>query len=212
VTSLDPPGTDDLVWYAAFGSNLSPVRLGHYLRGGRPSGARRHYEGGRDTSPPRDQRVLTLPGRLRFAGRSTVWGGGLAFYVPGTAGQVHARAYLLGFGQFSDLVAQEARQPVGADLVLADDGPTLHGLSRVYDAVLDVGRLDGHRVLTLTTTGEPAATPPSAAYLRTMLSGLADGFAMTPEQRVEYLLAADGVSPPWTAADLRALLNGGGPR
>ena len=33
-------------------------------------------------------------------------------------GVVHARAYLLRLEQLGDLVAQEARQPVGADLVL----------------------------------------------------------------------------------------------
>ena len=55
-------------------------------------------------------------------------------------GAVHARAYLLRLEQLGDLVAQEARQPVGTDLVLEPDGrPTRHGLSRTYDVLLDVG-------------------------------------------------------------------------
>ena len=60
-------GTDDPVWYVAYGSNLSRERFRAYLEGGRPVGSRRHYAGGRDTSPPRESRVLRLrrPPRLR---------------------------------------------------------------------------------------------------------------------------------------------------
>jgi hypothetical protein len=47
-----------------------------------------------------------------------VWGGGIAFYDPAADGELAARAYLLTFGQLSDVVAQEARQPVGSDLAL----------------------------------------------------------------------------------------------
>ena len=147
---------DPLVWYAAYGSNLSTARLGHYLAGGVPRGTTREYEGCRDPTPPREERVLTLPGCVRFAGESSVWGGGTAFYTPGDTGLVHARAYLLSLEQLGDLVAQETRHPVGRPLVLAEAGPTRHGMSYVYDVVLDLGELDGHRLLTLSSS-----TPPS---------------------------------------------------
>lgn len=196
---------DPYVWYAAFGSNLSIARMTCYLAGGRPAGARRHYEGCRDPSPPVGMRTTTLDGRLSFAGESRVWGGGMAFFTPGE-GLVHARAYLIRQQQLGDVVAQESRHPVGVDLVLADDGPTRHGLSQVYDVVLDLGRLDGHRVLTLTTSHVHPANAPSAAYLRTMLDGLGDGFGLSAEARVAYLGAAGGVAPTWTAAALGQLV------
>lgn len=200
-------GADDpLVWYAAFGSNVSTARLACYLRGGRPRGAARDYEGCRDPTPPREQRPLTIPGRLRFAGESRVWGGGTAFYTPGDGGAVHARAYLLRLEQLGDLVAQETRHPVGLSLVLADSGPTRHGWSRVYDVLLDLGELDGHRILTLSSSADPPANPPAEAYVRTMLEGLADGFALDGEARVAYLAGLAGMSPIWTAQRLRALL------
>lgn len=187
------------VWYAAYGSNLSPARLACYLSGGRPPGALRHYDGCRDPSPPREHRPVELRGRLSFAGESGVWGGGMAFFTPGADGVVHARAYLLRLEQLGDLVAQEARRPTGVDLVLADDrSPIRHGLSRVYDVLLDVGDLDGHRLLTLTGTTVPPVNAPSAAYVRTMLEGLADGFGLDAGARVAYLAAAEGVSPPWS--------------
>jgi hypothetical protein len=78
-------------------------------------------------------------------------------------------------------------------------------LSRVYDVVLDLGDLDGHRLLTLTSTRTLPASPPSAAYLRTMLEGLADGFGLDAATRVAYLAAASGVSPAWTVDELARL-------
>lgn len=194
------------VWYAAFGSNLSTARMDCYLSGGRPAGATRDYEGCRDPSPPRDRRTLALRGSLAFGGRSGVWGGGMAFFRPGGRATVHARAYLLRLGQLGDVVAQEARRPVGVDLELAGPGRrTLHGLSQVYDVLVDLGELDGHRVLTLTSTRVHRANPPSAAYARTMLEGLADGFGLDVEARVAYVAAAAGVAPAWTRARLRGL-------
>ena len=194
------------VWYAAYGTNLSPARLGCYVSGGRPLGAARHYDGCRDPSPPRAVRPVGLPGRLSFAGESGVWGGGMAFFVPSGDGVVHARAYLMRLEQLGDLVAQEVRRPIGADLVLATDGkPTRHGLSRTYDVLLDLGEIDGHRLLTLTGTRLPRPAAPSAAYVRTMLEGLGDGFGLDADDRVIYLATAGGVAPHWTVDALRRM-------
>ncbi|WP_206063290.1 hypothetical protein [Nocardioides sp. HDW12B] len=72
-----------LVWYAAYGSNLHVPRLTCYLAGGTPPGSRRTYLGARDPSPPRATASVWLPGRLRFAGDSPVWGGGVAVLETG---------------------------------------------------------------------------------------------------------------------------------
>jgi hypothetical protein len=199
--------TEEPVWYVAYASNLSRRRFQAYLQGGRPDGSRREYTGCRDASPPRDSRAMRLPGALWFAGSSTVWGGGLAFYDPSAQGVVLARAYLLSFGQFSDVVAQEARLEGGADL-LRDDGGRLVALSSVYDKILELTPHDGVPVMTMTartgSTGPPVA--PSAAYLTTIFAGLADGFGLDPEGQVDYLLHARGVAPTWNRAELLALI------
>ncbi|PKH37219.1 hypothetical protein SAMN05192575_101154 [Nocardioides alpinus] len=197
---------DTLVWYAAFGSNLSSARLACYVRGGVPRGTAREYEGCRDPTPPREHRAITLPGRVRFAGESSVWGGGTAFYAPGTHGAVHARAYLVRLEQLIDIVAQETRHPVGLPLVLAETGPTFHGLSQVYDVVLDLGTLDGHRLLTLSSSRDHRVNPPSEAYVRTFLVGLAEGFDLDATSRISYLAQLDGMSPAWTEDRLHGLL------
>ena len=197
---------DPLVWYAAFGTNLAPERLEYYLRGGRPPGASRVQEGCRDPTPPLEARAVSIAGRLRFAGESSMWGGGMAFFRPGDEGVVHARAYLMRLEQLGDLVAQETRHPVGRPLVLAAHGPTRHGLSQVYDVVLDLGDLDGHRMLTLSSTHDHPVRPPSEAYVRTMLDGLATGFGLDPEARIRYLAGLEGMAPGWTPDTLRALV------
>lgn len=193
------PTTDDPVWYVAYASNMSSRRLRCYLEGGRPPGARRTYGGCRDPSPPAATVTLTLPGTLAFAGRSSVWGGAMAFYDERGDGEVVARGFRLTFGQLSDLVSQEARRPVGTDLVPPDrDGHPYRTRSGVYESVVRVGDRDGVAMLSLTSRQGLVPGPPSAAYLRTILVGLQEALDWSPAQLAAYLLRARGVAPTWT--------------
>ena len=201
-------GADDLVWYVAYGSNLSAARFGCYLSGGRPPGARRTYLGCRDQSPPRRDVGVHLAGGLVFAGRSTVWGGGVAFYDPHADGELAARAYLLTFGQLSDVVAQEAKRPVGSLALGSGVDQRWAVPSRVYETLLQVDDRDGLPMFTITSLQNLEPTPPSAAYLRTMFEGLGEAFAWTASQRARYLLRAAGVTPAWSAGRLLELCHG----
>jgi hypothetical protein len=201
--------SDDLVWYVAYGSNMHAARFGCYISGGRPSGANRTYLGCRDPSPPQRDIGIHLSGGLTFAGASRVWGGGVAFYNPHADGEIAARAYLLTFGQFSDVVAQETRRPVGNDLTLGDGaGRRWMTPSHVYETLLHVDDRDGVPMMTLTSLQNPEPTTPSAPYLRTMLDGLGEVFGWSHDERVRYLLRAAGVTPAWTEAELLALCDG----
>jgi len=133
----------------------------------------------------------------------------MAFYNPHAAGELAARAYLLTFGQLSDVVAQEARRPVGNDLVLegAVDGRWA-APSHVYETLLHLGEREGLPIFTITSLQNVEPTPPSAAYLRTMLDGLGETFNWTADERARYLLRAPGVTPAWTASRLVQLCNG----
>ncbi len=195
--------TDDPVWYVAYGSNMSAARFGCYVSGGRPPGARRTYLGCRDQSPPRRDVGIRLAGGLSFAGESTVWGGGIAFYDPRAANELAGRAYLLTFGQLSDVVAQETRRPVESDLVLEDGVDRRWRVSSyVYETLLHVDDRDGVPMFTITSLQDLEHTPPSAPYLRTMLDGLEETFGWTADERAAYLLRAPGVSPAWNAGEL----------
>jgi hypothetical protein len=201
--------TNDPVWYVAYGSNMSAARFGCYISGGRPRGARRTYLGCRDQSLPRRDIGIHLAGGLTFAGESTVWGGGMAFYHPHVDGELAARAYLLTFGQLSDVVAQEARRPVGIDMSL-DGGVERRWPigSHTYETLLHLDDRDGLPMFTITSLQSLEPTPPSAPYLRTLLDGLGEAFGWTADQRVCYLLHAPGVTPAWTESRLVELCDG----
>ncbi|CAN5229307.1 hypothetical protein BH11ACT6_BH11ACT6_57740 [soil metagenome] len=197
---------EDPVWYVAYGSNMSAARFTCYLSGGRPRGGRRTYTGARNQSPPRRDSAIRLPGGLVFAGESTVWGGGIAFYDTHAEGELAARAYLLTFGQLSDVVAQEGRRPVGTDLTLDHPAGRRWVLpSQAYETLLHVGERDAVPMLTITSGVQLVPTAPSAAYLRTVLAGLGETFGWNVEQRVDYLVRARGVVPTWTADALAGL-------
>ena len=77
-------GTDDPVWYVAYGSNLRAARFACYLAGGRPDGACRTYEGCRDRPRPAATSPSGCRAAWRFAGASRTWRGGSPSTVPET--------------------------------------------------------------------------------------------------------------------------------
>ena len=96
---------------------------------------------------------------------------------------VVARGYLITIDQLEDVEAQEPR----------------------YDRVTEVGERDGVRVVALTSTQVHPTAPPSAAYLRTILTGLTDGL-LDVDAAIAYVLAAPGVDLLWDEESVRALV------
>jgi hypothetical protein len=200
-------GGDVLLWYVAYGSNLRRARFRCYLSGGRPDGALRTYPGSRDPAEPRAERPSRLPGQLLFSGESATWTGGMATYHAGAPGSVLALAYLVTFHQFSDVVAQEIRQPPGRDLdpsVLRGGGS--HGLGAGhYNLLVQVGEFDGFPALTITASVASAPRAPAAAYLASIATGLSEAHHLSPDDIADYLIRAPGVSQAWTRDQLRGL-------
>ncbi len=196
------------LWYVAYGSNLSRDRFRCYLRGGRPAGAVRDYPGCRDPADPRRDAGVFMPGSIYFAGNSSVWGGGMAFYDPQAAGQVAARAYLLTAEQFVDVLAQEMRQTPGTDLDLSlvhHAGRHSYG-SGHYETLILVGTRDGLPMVTFTSDGRRRpVTAPSEAYLTTMAIGIREAHGWSPTRVAEYLSAVPGVAGSWTESAVAKL-------
>jgi hypothetical protein len=176
---------NELVWYAAYGSNLSRDRFACYLQGGTPAGAHRSYPGCRDRTPPRDMVALRLPGRLSFGGVSLVWGGGLAYLDPTAPGEVVARGYLVTTQQLDEVFELERR----------------------YDVRLTMADLDGTPVVAFASSAAHSPAAPGEPYLRTILAGLTDGL-LDEDDAVAYLLSLPGVSLGWTPGAIRALADG----
>jgi hypothetical protein len=201
----------DLIWYAAYGTNLDAQRLGCYLAGGTPPGGGRSTPGARDPRPPRADRAVHLPGSVYFAWESPTWGGGVAFLDTLAPGTSPGRAYLLTHEQFSDVVAQEMHRPPGVDLDLAVLGghrSWAFGDGR-YETLHVVDHVDGAPVVTFTA---PASAPldyraPSAAYLTVMGRGLMASHGWTPARVASYVVGCRGIADAWTVDAVTALLD-----
>lgn len=191
------------VWYVSYGSNMSRERLACYLAGGTPPGAARGCVGARDPRMPQEDLPVVLPGRLYFAGDSTTWGGGVAFYDHDTPGPTPARAYRITAGQFADVAAQEMQRlpdpedPLEQLVVDGLDAGRHHAGPGHYETLVEVGRHAGLPMLTFTAPhGHDAVehTSPSAAYLAMLADGLrrAHGWAA---DRIESYFAAVAPDP-----------------
>jgi hypothetical protein len=188
------------IWYVAYGSNLSRERFCCYLHGGRPDGNHRAYPGCRDTSDPLDSFGLMIPGGLYFAGRSSGWRAGMAFYDPEAQGEVAARAYLITAEQFVDVLAQETLRSPGMalDLAPAFRGDRYSDGVGGYSILVRVGDRRGVPLVTFTRGRRSASTlsAPTVHYLAAMATGLHEAHGWSPAQIDRYLSKH---SLPWSS-------------
>lgn len=160
-------------WYAAYGSNTRWEGLRRYL--------------GPGARMPED-RWITIPHALRFAGASRRWDGGVAFVTVAPGPPTPARAWRLTAAQLHMVAAAEngvpdlppppdpGGLPVGAVARLAVD-LSPDGTLGKYDALLRLADIDGLPAVTLTTTHALPARAPGAAYLAACREGLAGRLA-----------------------------------
>jgi len=195
-------GPSDLVWYAAYGSNLLRARFLAYLEGGSiggTDGSGPVEEGAADSSLPVDDRPLRLDGwQLAFAGESRRWnGGGVCAVVPG-AGEVLGRAWLITIGQLRDVWRQENS---GVALVVDDVVSAVTAVHQLdaargsYRRLAPLGHLDGRPVMTITGTQEVVArvNAPDPAYRQVVAAGLAETWVMSPGDINRYLARSLGI-------------------
>ncbi|MGQ4599024.1 histone deacetylase [Nocardia sp. R6R-6] len=204
----------ELVWYAAYGSNMSLTRLRTYLRGGRPDGAALTLPGCRDHADPLRSVPLLLPGLLHFATESLTWTGGRAYYDPDCPGKIAVHAHLVTTTQFCDIVAQEMYRAPGAQLDLTeviDRGTTTLGPGR-YETLVCAGTFDSKPVLSFTAPWryrDVPGNPPAAAYLRYLAAGLRAAHGWSIRTIAGYLATRPGAERRWTPDSVYALLRAG---
>ncbi len=186
------------IWYVAYGSNLSWERFCKYLQGGQPEGSERNYPGCRDTSDAVDSFGLLIAGGVYFAGQSSGWGAGMAFYDAGAKGEVAARAYLITTEQFVDVLAQETRRAPGMTLDLKPlfQGDSYSSGVGGYPLLVRVGKSDALPLVTFTRPWNTASllAAPSAPYLAAMAIGLHEAHGWSEVQINRYLSALPGVA------------------
>ena len=107
-------GNKDLIWYVAYGSNLSSRRFKRYLdqMPGQP--------------PIPESKAFSIPNNIYFDRESSTWGGGgVAFLDPTKEGFAYGRAYLLTHVQFHILQDKEAWYPVVVHLGTFEGRPAM---------------------------------------------------------------------------------------
>ena len=203
------------VWYASYGSNLDADRFAtalaarHRIQDPAPS------TGGQNPSPLSSV-PLALPFRLYFTKVPEFWGEAPAFLDTerSAAHRTLARAYLIPWRQFEDVVAEEngrASAPLDvADDELTDGSATLLGLGR-YENLLCLGRRDGVPVVAFTAPwalADVIPRTPSPAYLAVLAGGLREAHGLSDAAVVDYLGAAPGCEPAVVRAGLALLEHG----
>ena len=179
---------DGLVWYVAYGSNVSTTRFQEYL------------DECPDPTPARRSAAGVLGHRLFFAYSSGRWkGGGSAFVDPlDTGAETLVVAHLVTEQQFLHVLAAENVSSLdGLDgVVLPGPGETQVALPGRYGLVLGVESTDERPAYTFTTSADPLPTPtrPSARYLDTIAAGLRQHHGLDDAEARRYLAARGGVS------------------
>ena len=158
------------VWYACYGSNMLYERFMSYIAGGLCRFNGRRYPGCTDKTPPVDVETIAIPYNVYFGNSSGSWDGcGAAFLDLSRSGEAQGRAYLITKEQY-----QELRMLEGS------------GASWYCDEV-SVGRMSGIEVKTFSNRSPRPKNEPSAAYLKVMELGLAEGCDMDSQEIAQYL-------------------------
>ncbi len=103
-------GKDELVWYVAYGSNLSSKRFQEYLD-------KIHHKGPFPISKP-----FSIPFDIYFDRNSPRWDQrGVAFLNTDKPGFAYGKAYLITYQRFLDIQSQEGWYPKIVNLGFLDD-------------------------------------------------------------------------------------------
>lgn len=191
----------DLVWYVAYGSNLSQDRFHCYITGGMPEGSDKMFEGCRDTTLPREIKSEILDRELYFAENSQSWQGmGVSFISKESSptAKTYAVKYLITREQLEDLAKQETstQRTIVLDFERTiEEGFTIFRQAW-YGKLLFLGLDDDVPVFTLTSeTDRQNITRPSDEYIRTIARGLEHQHALSTAEIALYLEGKAGVVP-----------------
>lgn len=161
---------DNLVWYAAYGSNLLEERFMTYIKGGNSRFNGRSYPGCRDKSDPIRTEAYVIEYPIYFGNQSSSWdGGGVAFLDDHCRPDkvTLGRIYLITEEQFEDIQSQEGNS------------------KRWYGKRVYLGEVDGYPVWTFTSEMRNDSNKPSNDYLNVIKAGILETYPELDEEAIE---------------------------
>lgn len=172
-----PAWNEEYVWYVSYGSNMLRERFMCYIEGGSYEESRYHPPC-EDTTPPVAVRTIEIPHDMYFANDSGSWdGGGVSFLdVTNDDGKSLGVAYLITREQFDHVVFEEnAGRPQNPD----------YGW---YEDTIDLEKMDGFEVKTITNKSLRPYNEPVPKYLDVLRRGIRQNWPeMSDEEIEEYL-------------------------
>jgi hypothetical protein len=202
----------NMLWYAAYGSNVNRERFLEYIYGGKSAFNGQTYPGCRTKQDPIRDYAMMVNRELYFAKNSPPWGGAVAFVRPEPSkSQTLGRAYLITEEQFVDLAAQEnGRRPGDPEFRFSysysadhaesyfnpsDPGTSIPGGKLWYGRILLLGTRESWPIFTLTAEwpGYLDVNTPGRTYLKTVADGIRQLGRISPKSLGEYFITKVGV-------------------
>ena len=168
---------ENLVWYAAYGSNMLHERFLCYIKGGAFRNQGRDHKPCADPSLPKAKTNYELPHPMYFANRSGSWDNkGVSFLDVTRPGKAYGVAYLITREQFEHLFREENEGNV--------PGPD----SLWYNRKAELGTLHGIPVMTVTNRNALNRNEPGERYLQVLKEGLRENYPNFTESDIhDYL-------------------------
>lgn len=161
---------EEMVWYAAYGSNLCAERMACYLQGGACPETGISHIGCSDPSLWQDDFARVLRGDVYFANQSGRWNGqGAAFFDPAGRGHVVMRLYKITRAQAREVQEQEGMSPLW--------------YGRTYCLGVET---DGLPIITFTSVQRGQQNKPDEAYMNVLCRGIRECQKMNKREAMRY--------------------------
>lgn len=192
---------EPMVWYACYGSNLLLERFSCYIGGGQPANAKRVYPGCTNKTLPKKSKPVTINGELYFAKSSKTWSGGGAGFIRSNFEkntETLGRMYAITQQQFVDLVQQEIKfeGAFNIDLPKVIKNRSLDMKNNSwYGKIIYLGEEENCPIFTFTNEEYLAdeINAPHEFYLKIIIEGLKETYALSKEEIETYLKEKEGI-------------------
>ncbi|MGB4587851.1 MAG: gamma-glutamylcyclotransferase family protein [Clostridiaceae bacterium] len=164
----------NLVWYAAYGSNMLQERMMCYINGGSFRNQKSGHKPCTDTTAPRAKMAYEIPYDMYYGNRSGSWDEmGVSFLDASKPGKAYGVAYLISKEQFEHLYREE-------------NGGYEPGVnSKWYNCKLQLGTFSRIPVMTVTNRNVLQKNKAGQRYLQVLMEGLKENYPNLCDEEIE---------------------------